>query len=170
MDDTDEELHGMVLSIVNEIEAAAEGRLYKNDGEFEIIDDEDEWRRCSYEQKVDAFRGVYKDFDYDKSRFKSFDEYVESECGTADDIELPEKVCLSEYIYGQSLGDVHFEVGSRKQLFGGKVLFTFGGPNIWAYDDAVRGYWGRNRVEISLNESARNAMYEWLEEEWDTVG
>lgn len=40
--DIDEELHSMVKSIVDELEAAAAGNLYKtDDGEFETIDDGD---------------------------------------------------------------------------------------------------------------------------------
>lgn len=40
----DEELHSMVKSVVDELEAAAAGNLYrKDDGEFEVIEDLDDW-------------------------------------------------------------------------------------------------------------------------------
>lgn len=40
----DEELHSMVKSVVDELEAAAAGTLYKrDDGEFEVIEDLDDW-------------------------------------------------------------------------------------------------------------------------------
>ena len=41
---TDEELHGMVKDIVDELESAVNGCLYRGmDGEFEMIDDIDEY-------------------------------------------------------------------------------------------------------------------------------
>lgn len=40
----DEELHSMVKGIVDELEAAVAGNLYKrDDGEFEVIEDLDDW-------------------------------------------------------------------------------------------------------------------------------
>lgn len=43
-DNIDEELHSMVKGIVDELEAAVAGNLYKrDDGEFEVIEDLEDW-------------------------------------------------------------------------------------------------------------------------------
>lgn len=132
---TDEELHRMVKGIVDELEAAVAGNLYKrNDGEFEVIEDLDDWH-----------------------------EHVD------DGEDDPEQVTVADYIEERSLGDVRFEVDSSKKLYGGKVLFCYGGPNIWVTDDEVRGYWGSSTVEMSLDSSTRSALYDWFDNMWDSV-
>ena len=40
----DDDLHAMVGSIVDELEAAVSGSLYEVDGEYVVIDDLDEWK------------------------------------------------------------------------------------------------------------------------------
>lgn len=168
-DTIDEELHAQVKSIVDELEAAASGSLYEIDGNWEVIDDVDEWKKERYEEKAEEFRKEHPEESYDPEEhgFDTYEKWMEDELGTADDVDDPDEVSLYEYIDRQSLGDVRFEVDSSKELHGGKVLFTFGGPNIWVADDEVRGYWGSSRVEMSLDSETRSALWGWFEEQWD---
>ena len=94
---------------------------------------------------------------------------MEDEIGTADDVDEPDEVSLSEYIEKQGPGDTRFEVDSSKQLLGGKTLFMYGGPNIWVHDDQVCGYWGSKSVEMSLDSDTEDALFSWFEEMWDVV-
>ena len=64
---------------------------------------------------------------------------------------------------------MRFEVDSGRTLCGGKILFCYGGPNVWVADDGVRGYWGSSRVEMSLDPDTRSALWDWFEEQWDMV-
>lgn len=132
--DIDKELHSMVKDIVDELESAVNGCLYRGaDGEFETIDDGD------------------------------MDEYMESHD------EMPEQVTVNDVIEKRGLGDIRFEVDSKKELCGGKTLFTFGGPNIWVHDDMVCGYWGSARVEMSFNPETRTAMFDWFNDKWKEI-
>lgn len=166
-DTIDEELHAQVKSIVDELEAAASGSLYEIDGNCVVIDDMDEWKEAEYKKKADEFIESH-DGTWTANLYDSFDEFMKDEIGTADDIDDPDEVSLSEYIEKQSLGDVRVEISlSDRSLVGGKVLFCFGGPNIWVADDEVRGYWGSSRVEMSLDSETRSALWGWFEEQWD---
>lgn len=127
----DEELHGMVLDIVKELESATAGTLYRDDGDFTTIDD--------------------------------VDKYLESHD------EMPEQATVADVIEKRGLGDTRFEVDSKKELCGGKTLFTFGGPNIWVHDDRVCGYWGSARVEMSFNSETRTAMFDWFDDRWKEI-
>ena len=169
MADIDEDLHETVRSIVDELEAAASGSLYKIDGNYEVIDDLDEWRQRQYDEKAGRFRGEHPENSLDTEAYGSYEEWMEDEIGTVDDIDEPDRVSLGEYIDRQSLGDVRFEVDSGKTLLGGKILFCYGGPNVWVEDDGVRGYWGSSRVEMSLDPDTRSALWDWFEEQWDMV-
>ena len=178
MSDTAGELHSMVLNIVNELEAAASGSLYDVDGNFEVIDDIDEWKEEQYQKKVAEFKGKHPESGFRKESadagcmadcYDSYQEWMEDEIGTVDDIDEPDEVSLSEYLEKQSLGDVRFEVDSSKQLLGGKTLFTYGGPNIWVHDDRVCGYWGSESVDMSLDSATCSALFSWFEEMWDVV-
>lgn len=131
-DSIDEELHAMVKDIVDELESAVNGCLYRGaDGEFETIDD--------------------------------IDEYMESHD------ETPEQATVNDVIEKRGLGDTRFEVDSKKELCGGKTLFTFGGPNIWVHDDMVCGYWGSARVEMSFNPETKTAMFDWFNDRWKEI-
>lgn len=172
-DTVDDELHAQVKSIVDDLEAAASGSLYEVDGDWKIIDDIDEWKAAEYEKKAGEFRREHhpEDFEEDKDEnggeYESYEEWMEDEIGTADDVDEPDEVPVFEYLDKQSLGDVRFEVDSSMELHGGKVLFCFGGPNVWVADDEVRGYWGSSRVEMSLDSATRSALWSWFEEQWD---
>lgn len=169
-DTIDKELHAQVRSIVDELEAAASGSLYDVDGNCVVIDDVDEWKKERYEEKAEKFREEHPEDSYDpeKRGFDTYEEWMEDELGVAEDVDEPDEVSLSEYIEKQSLGDVRVEISlSDRSLVGGKVLFCFGGPNIWVADDEVRGYWGSSRVEMSLDSETRSAMFSWFEEQWD---
>lgn len=133
-DNIDEELHAMVKDIVDKLESAVNGCLYRGaDGEFETIDDGD------------------------------MDEYMESHD------ETPEQATVNDVIEKRGLGDTRFEVDSKKELCGGKTLFTFGGPNIWVHDDMVCGYWGSARVEMSFNPETKTAMFDWFNDRWKEI-
>ena len=166
---TDEDLHRMVKGIVDDLEAAASGSLYDVDGECVVIDDLDDWKAEQYKKKVDEFRDEHPKDDLDREAYDTYEEWVEDECGTVDDIDEPDEVSLCDYLEKESLGDVRFEVDSEKELHGGKTLFCYGGPNIWVADDEVRGYWGSATVEMSLNSETRSALWDWFEAMWDSV-
>jgi hypothetical protein len=168
MSDTASELHSMVRNIVEELEAAVAGTLYWDGNGYLVIDDMDDWKEERYKEKADKFIETH-DGTWDADLYGSFDEYMENEIGTADDVDEPDEVSLSEYIEKQGLGDTRFEVDSSKQLLGGKTLFTYGGPNIWVHDDEVRGYWGSEQVEMRLDSDTRSALFSWFEEKWDVV-
>lgn len=134
-DNIDEELHAMVKGIVDELEAAVAGTLYKmGDGEFEVIEDLEAWQEHVYD-------------------------------GAGD----PEQATVADVIEKRGLGDTRFEVDSKKELCGGKTLFTFGGPNIWVHDDMVCGYWGSARVEMSFNPETKTAMFDWFNDRWKEI-
>ena len=160
-----------MLGIVHDLEAAASGNLYDVDGECVIIDDLDDWKAAEYKKKVDEFREKHprESFDPDETGFDEYEEWMEDEIGTVDDIDEPEEVSISEYIDKESLGDIRFEVDSSKELLGGKILFCYGGPNVWVADDEVRGYWGSSTVEMSLDSETRSALFDWFEEQWDII-
>ena len=165
----DESLHAQVKSIVDDLEAASSGSLYSIDGEFVIINDLDEWKAEQYKKEADEFKKEHSEANLDKDCYDTYEEWMEDNIGTVDDVDEPDQVSLSEYVDKQSLGDVRFEVDSSKELHGGKVLFCYGGPNIWVADDEVRGYWGSSTVEMSLDSETRSAMWNWFEEQWTQV-
>ena len=173
MSDRASELHSMVLNIVNELEAAASGSLYDVNGNFEVIDDLDEWKEAEYAKLKEAYehdhpRSEFKRVE-DDGMYETYEEQMMDEIGTVDDIDEPDEVSLHEYIEKQGLGDTRFEVDSSKQLLGGKTLFTYGGPNIWVHDDRVCGYWGSESVDMSLDSATCSALFSWFEEMWDVV-
>lgn len=165
----DEELHAQVKGIVDDLEAAASGSLYDVDGEYKVIDDLDEWKKEQYTKKTREFIKEHPVSDLDKDCYDTYQEWMEDEIGTVDDVDEPDEVSIGEYVDKESLGDVRFEVDSSKELLGGKVLFCYGGPNIWVADDEVRGYWGSSTVEMSLDSDTRSALFSWFEEMWDNV-
>ena len=169
MADIDEDLHETVKSIVDELEAAASGLLYRVDGNYEVIDDLDEWKEERYGKMAEGFRKNHSEDSLDTEAYGSYEDWMEDEIGTVDGIDEPDRVSLSEYIDRRSLGDVRFEVDSGRTLRGGKILFCYGGPNVWVADDGVRGYWGSSRVEMSLDPDTRSALWDWFEEQWDMV-
>jgi hypothetical protein len=175
-DTTDSILHSQVKTIVDELEAAVSGSLYKIDGNYVVIDDLDGWKAERYQEKEEKFRKEHhpEDFEEDKdengSEYDSYDEWMEYEIGTVEDIEEPEEVSLAEYIDDQSLGDVRMGISLPDQsLNGGKVLFCCGGPTVWVADDEVRGYWGSSKVEMSLDSDTRSALFSWFEELWNAT-
>lgn len=170
MASVDDDLHETVRSIVDELEAAASGSLYRVDGNYMVIDDLDEWKEERYGKMAEEFRKNHSEDSLDTKAYGSYKDWMEDEIGTVDDIDEPDRVSsLSEYIDGQSLGDVRFEVDASKRLLGGRILFCYGGPNVWVADDGVRGYWGTSRVEMSLDSETRSALWGWFEDQWDMV-
>lgn len=166
----DEELKELVRSYALDIEAAADGTLYKVNGEPMIIDDMDEWKQSEWERKKTEFLGEHPFTDpEDKKTYESEDEYVIDNIGEVDDIDEPEQMSITDYINDNSLGDIRFEVDGKMELYGGKVLLAFGGPNVWLHDDEIRGYWGGDTETWSLCSGARDALMEFFQEEWGMV-
>ena len=167
----DDDLHAMVCSIVDELEAAVSGSLYEVDGDYVVIDDLDEWKEERYGKMAEEFRKEHPEdsFDPEESGFDTYVEWMEDEIGVAEDVDEPEQASLCEYISERSLGDVRFEVTSDKTLCGDKVLFCYGGPNIWIADDEVRGYWGSSTVEMPLDSDTRSELWDWFENQWEGI-
>ena len=166
----DNELKEIVRSYASDIEAAADGTLYKVNGEPTIIDDIDEWKQSEWENLKAKFLKEHPFTDPDdKETYESEDEYVIDNIGEVDDIDEPEQMSITDYINDNSLGDIRFEVDSRMELYGGKVLLAFGGPTIWLHDDEIRGYWGCDTETWSLCSDAREALMEFFQDEWGRV-
>jgi len=172
MSDTNEELKSLVRSIAEDIEAAVDGRLYKlPNGDTKVIYDMDEWKEDEYEKTARKFKDEHPEdkFDAEETGYDTYDEWMEDEIGTAEDVEEPEEMSLYDYISKQGLGDDRFEVDSNKELDGGKTLFCCGGPTVWVHDDCVRGYWGGDEEAYYLDSDARDAMMEYFQEQWDFI-
>lgn len=174
---TDDELSTMVDGIVDELEAAVSGTLYDVDDNETVIEDIDEWKQEQYDIKVAKFKNEHPESEFGKNYdewrenygYDCYRDYLEDEIGTVDDIEEPDKLSLSDYIEKRSLDDVRFEVDTGKNLSGGRILFTYGGPNIWVHDDMVCGYWGSYQCTTPLNSDTRSALWEWFEEQWNAI-
>lgn len=166
----DNELKEIVRSYAHDIEAAADGTLYKVNGEPTIIDDMDEWKQSEWENLKAEFLKKHPFTDpEDKEAYESEDEYVTDNIGRVDDIDEPEQMSITDYINDNSLGDIRFEVDGKMELYGGKVLLAFGGPNVWLHDDEIRGYWGGNIETWSLCSNACDALMEFFQNEWEMV-
>ena len=166
----DNELKEIVRSYAHDIEAAADGTLYKVNGDPTIIDDMDEWKQSKWENLKAEFLKEHPFTDpKDKETYESEDEYVTDNIGEVDDIDEPEQMSITDYINDNSLGDIRFEVNGRMELYGGKVLLAFGGPNVWLHDDEIRGYWGGDTETWSLCSDAREALMEFFQNEWGIV-
>ena len=176
--DVDEELYRIVTGIGEEIEAAADGKLYRINGEEVTIDDMDEWKEAEYAKKVEAFKKEHPERDFNDNAdnagdayeaYDSYEEFMEDEIGTADDIDEPEPIDLTDYVDSRSLGDIRFEVDMQKDMIGAKCLFFYGGPNVWVHDDRVCGYWGGRESVYHLSQDASYALYEMFESVWDRI-
>ena len=170
--DINTELNSMVQNIVDELEAAVSGSLYDVGGNPTVIDDMDEWKKAEYEKLKQGFEADHprSEFKLEDNIYESYEEYMEDEIGVADDIDEPDPISLDEYFrsHNEPL-DLYFEVDAQKNLNGGRMQVTAGGPSIWIADDEVRGYWGSTRVEISLDSETKSALWDWFEEQWDMV-
>lgn len=173
---TDEYLHRVVLGIVYDLEAAASGTLYKTkNGVYLIIDDLDGWKQEQYEENAEKFRKEHhpayfeEDKDENGSEYDSYEEWMEDEIGTVDDIEEPEQLTLWQYIEEESLGDTVFEVDQSKEFRGARTLVACGGPTIWITDESVRGYWSSERVEMPLDSATAGELYAIFEEQWHQI-
>ena len=166
----DNELKEIVRSYAHDIEAAADGTLYKVNGEPTIIDDMDEWKQSEWENLKAEFLKKHPFTDpEDKEAYESEDEYITDNIGEVDNIDEPEQMSITEYINDNSLEDIRFEVDGKMELYGGKVLFAFGGPTVWLHDDEIRGYWGGDTETWSLCSGACDALMEFFQEEWGMV-
>lgn len=172
--DISTELNSMVQNIVDELEAAVSGSLYDVDGNATVIDDIDEWKKAEYEKLKEAYEHDHPRAEFvrveDDGMYETYEEQMVDEIGTDEDIDDPDPISLDEYFrsHNEPL-DLYFEVDAQKNLNGGRMQVTAGGPSIWIADDEVRGYWGSTKVEISLASDAKSAMWDWFEEQWDMV-
>ena len=174
VDSTDDNLRSVVNSTGREIEAAVAGRLYEVDGERVEIPDVEVWKREKWDDARLAFRAEHPEFveisdeDLD-DRFG--DEIGPKTLGEGvfciDDIDDPEPVSLDDLLSDDSLGDLRFEVTSRREFLGGKTLVAFGGPNVWVSDDCTRGYWGFSESVYNFDDETRNALWEWFKEQYE---
>jgi len=168
------ELHSMVQNIVDELEAAVSGSLYDVDGNATVIDDMDGWKEAEYAKLKEAYEHDHPRAEFrrveDDGMYETYEEQMEDEIGVADDVDEPDPISLDEYFrsHNEPL-DLYFEVDAQKNLNGGRMQVTAGGPSIWIADDEVRGYWGSTKVEISLDSETKSAMWDWFEEQWDMV-
>lgn len=173
--DVDEELYKIVSNIGEEIEAAADGKLYRINGEETVIDDVDEWKEAEYAKEVEEFKKEHPERDFNDNAddayesYDSYKEFMEDEIGTVDDIDEPEPVDLTDYVNSRSLGDIKFEIDMRKDMNGAKCLFCYGGPNVWVHDDRVCGYWGGRESVYNLSYDASNALYRMFEDIWEEI-
>ena len=170
--DISTELRSMVQNIVDELEAAVSGSLYEVDGSATVIDDMDEWKKAEYEKLKKGFEADHprSSFKLEDNIYESYEEWMEDEIGTADDIDEPDPISLDEYFrsHNEPL-DVYFEVDMQKNLNGGRMQVTAGGPSIWIADDEVRGYWGSSQETVALDSETKSAMWDWFEGQWDMV-
>ena len=165
----DNDLQEIVRSYANDIEAAADGTLYKVNGEPTIIDIDD-WKQNEWEREKTEFLKEHPFTDpEDKEAYESEDEYVTDNIGGVDDIDEPEQMSITDCSNDNSLGDIRFEVDGKMELYGGKVLLALGGPTVWLHDDEIRGYWGCDTETWSLCSDAREALIEFFQNEWGMV-
>ena len=168
VDSTDDRLRSVVDSTGREIEAAVAGSLYEIDDERVIIHDVEVWKREKWEAAREKYLGGHPDLaELAEKDPDGFDEMVEDEIGTPDDVDDPEPVSLGDLLSDDSLGDLRFEVSSRRELLGGKTLVAFGGPNVWVSDDCVRGYWGFDEKAYNFDDRTRNELWEWFKEQYE---
>ena len=166
----DNELKEIVRSYAHDIEAAADGTLYKVNGEPTVIDDIDDWKQEEWERRKAEFLREHPFTDPGaKETYESEDEYVTDNIGDVDDIDVPEQMSITDYINDNSLSDIRFEVDGNMECCGGKVLLAFGGPNVWLHDDEICGYWGSNVETRSLCSDARDALMGFFQDEWGMV-
>ena len=158
----------MVRSYALDIEAAADGTLYDVDGEPTIIDDIKGWKEKEWNRQKAEFlaKHPFGENPDNLEDYENEEEYVTYNIGDVDDID-PEQMSVTDYNNYHSLGDVRFEVNGKMELYGGKVLLACGGPTIWLADDEIRGYWGSDTETWSLCSTARGALMEFFQEEWD---
>ena len=113
----DNELKEIVRSYAHDIEAAADGTLYKINGEPTVIDDIDDWKQNEWERKKTEFLREHPFTDPDdKKTYESEDEYVTDNIGDVDDIDVPEQMSVMDYINDNSLGDVRIEVDRNMEF------------------------------------------------------
>lgn len=131
----------MCKSIAHEVEAYAEGNVY----------------RCP--ECGETFRN-------DTSAFDPETETYTLPCGCSTD-EEPEQ--LSLYDYFEDLLDIDWILNSQKEYKACRILVAFGGPNI--YIDTLSGYvelyWWNETARYKLLSETVSAIDEWAEEWWN---
>ena len=103
----DEELKRIVRSYALDIEAAADGTLYKVNGEPTVIDDIDDWKQKEWDRQKAEFLAK-EPFDSldpeDKELYEDEDGYVTDNIGDADDIDVPEQMSMMDFVK-RSIGE-----------------------------------------------------------------
>lgn len=154
---------------VDEVEAACEGRLFKGDGDYIVIDDMDEWKEKKYDEEKKKFLEEHPFTDEDdREQYGTEDEYVTDNIGDVDDVDEPDEVSIYDYL-SENGYDLKYEVDGSLDLRGAKVLLAGGGPTVWLHDDKVCGYWGGDTCERSLSDSASRTLWEYFSEMWENA-
>lgn len=161
---TEDLLRETVREVAMEIEAAVDGDLYElENGEFEIISDMEDWKKVQYAVKRHDFLASHSEKELDKELYCDVEEWLEDEIGTADDVEEPEQVGVSEAIEKRALSVEHWKINSSGECVGGEILVCYGGPSVWITEDGVFGAWGTDRTEWRSREVG-DAVLEYLKE------
>ena len=94
-----------------------------------------------------------------KDRLVSMCEFIENEL-----IENIENGTLYNYIC--ECLDIEFISNSRRELLGGEVLVTFGGPNIWidTRNRQIQAVWSSDSFYLPLDNNVVNELNNILEE------
>ena len=101
----DKDLREMVRSYAHDIEAAADGTLYKVNGEPTVIDDMDEWKQNEWDRQKAEFLKEHPFTDPDdKETYESEDEYVTDNIEDVDDIDDPEQMSVMDFMK-RSIGE-----------------------------------------------------------------
>lgn len=138
---TDRENREHCKRIAEELDAIAEGKIYKcpECGELIELDEGHE------NENGDAL-------------------HVCPVCGAEYEEDDAEQVSMWDYF--SDVLDVEYTVDSRKEYRGARLMVAYGGPNIYVdtMEEAVRLYWCTDRAEYPLSSSTVEAINEFGEE------
>ena len=112
----------------------------------------------------DAANGRLFLIDGERVVIEDVDEWLDAH-DTDEELEM---VTVANILEEDSLGDIHWEVNNRGEMFSGRVCTGFGGPNIYITNCEVRGYWGfEGPVVVDLSDKAKNDAWDYFANEWE---
>ena len=138
--DTDKECARMANAYADELNAICEGRVYRKESD----EGEVEWLTI-----------------------KDGEEPPQGEDG-----EELEQVSIYDFVERSGLGDIRYEVAMANnhwQVYGGRILVAFGGPNIWITQDEVKVYWWGHSAEAELYSETKDALMDFFEENFQML-